>query len=133
MQHTDVLRPHPEPVGRKLRQHRLVALAVRLEAGGERHRAVRLDRHADRVEVAGAGEALVGGDLCCPAALLDERAEANADEAALLAQAPLPLAEGVVVDELPRPPDRSGVAAAVVAAARRRDGGLPVRQAVAKP
>src|SRR5439155_10763519 len=111
----------------ELRQCRLVALAVRLQAGGERDRAVRLDRDGDGVEVARAGEPLVDCDLRRPAALLHERAEADADVSAFVAEVALPVAERFVADELAGAADRFRVAAAVVAAAGRRDGRLAVR------
>ena len=57
---------------------------------------------ADGVEVVEAREALRGGDLAGPGALLDERAEADAEVAALRAQLALPLAELVVADQLAR-------------------------------
>ena len=87
----------------------------------------------DRVEVAGAGEAHVGGDLRRPPALLDEGAEADADVSAFGAELALALPERLVVHELSGAADRLGVAAAVVAAARRGDGRLAVGQAVPEP
>src|SRR5439155_95760 len=122
-----VLGPDAEAVGRELRERRLVTLPVRLEPRRQRHRAVRLDRHADGVEVAGAREALVDGDLGRPAALLDEGAEADAEIAALPAEAALPVAKRVVVDELAGTADRGGIAAAVVAAAGCGDRRLAAR------
>ena len=70
--------------------------------GGERDRAVGLHRDADRVEVVEAGEALGGGDRAGPGALLDERAEADAEEAPLRAQLALPVAQLVVAEQLAR-------------------------------
>src|SRR5207249_5070872 len=125
--------PNAEPVCRELRQGRLVPLPRRLQPGRKRDRAVGLDADADGVEVTRAGKPLVGSDLGRPATLLDERADADTHVAPLVPQAPLALAERVVVDELADAADGRGVAAAVVAAAGGRDRRLSVRKAIPQP
>ena len=129
----DVLEPDAELVGGDLRHRRLVPLAVRLQTGRERDRPVGLHRDAHGVEVVVAREALSGCDRAGPGPLLDERAEADAEEAPLCAQLALTGAQFVVADQLHGAADRLGEAAAVVVAARRGAIGDAVRDGVAEP
>src|SRR5206468_4169132 len=127
----DALDLHAEPIRYDLRERRLVPLAVGVEPERDGHRAVRLDRHPRHVHVV-EREAHPLRHLARPATGLEERAEADADVTALLAQLALPRPKLVVADELDRAPLRLGIAPAVVPATRRGDIRL-VRDRVPEP
>ena len=92
-------------------------------ASRDGHRAVRLHRHAGRVEVAARHAAGIGR-LRRPTRRLDERTEADPEIAAVGPRRPLALAKRLIADRVTRLLQRLLVAAAVIAGPERVRPGL---------